>query len=159
MRRSIRFSRNWRSSHASASSSSQRHSSESVYLSEFSPANSSDKLNMPQLGGHVTTGCLSIEHVMKSSIFQVGPVDQISRLRGLGRLESRPCVMWLHVDTIIRYSQEVPRYSEEDLGSDVVFWFDAGHVRDHSPLPVPFRTYCSILTFDLVDHFDVLQDR
>ena len=34
--------------------------------------------------------------------------------------------------------------------------FDAGYVRDHSPLPVPFRTYCSILSFDLVGHFDVL---
>ena len=62
------------------------------------------------------------------------------------------------VDTTIGYSQELSRLSEEDLESDVVFWIDAGYVRDHSPFPVPFRTYCSILTIDLVVHFDVLQD-
>ena len=26
--------------------------------------------------------------------------------------------------------------------SEVVFWFDAGHVLDHSPLPVPFCKHC-----------------
>ena len=30
------------------------------------------------------------------------------------------------VDTIIEYSQELSRLSEEDLESDVVFWIDAG---------------------------------
>ena len=29
-----------------------------------------------------------------------------------------------YVDTIIRYSQEVSRWFEEDLGSEVVTWFD-----------------------------------
>ena len=64
----------------------------------------------------------------------------------------------LGVDTTIWYSQELSRLSEEDLESDVVFWIDAGYVCDHSPLPVPFRTYCSILTIDLVVPFDVLQE-
>ena len=66
--------------------------------------------------------------------------------------------MWFHVDTTIRDSQEVSHQSEEDLGSDVVFWFDARHVPDHSPLPVSFLTCCSILAFDLAVHFDILQD-
>ena len=30
------------------------------------------------------------------------------------------------------------RWFEEDLGSEVVFWFVA-HVHDHSPLPIPLR--------------------
>ena len=36
-----------------------------VYSSESSSANSSDKLNMPQPGGHLTTCSLSIEHVTR----------------------------------------------------------------------------------------------
>ena len=62
------------------------------------------------------------------------------------------------VDATIGYSQELSRLSEEDLESDVVFWIDAGYVCAHSPLPVPFRRCSSILTIDLVVHFDVLQD-
>ena len=50
-------------------------------------------------------------------------------------------IMWFHVDTIIRYSQEVPRWFEEDVGSEVVFWFDVAHVHDHSPFPFPLRNY------------------
>ena len=41
--------------------------------------------------------------------------------------------------TIVRYSQEISRWFEEDLGSEVVFRFDAGHAHDHSLLPVRFH--------------------
>ena len=37
-------------------------------------------------------------------------------------------MVWFHVDTITQYS-------EEESESEVVFWFDVGHVCDHSPLP------------------------
>ena len=50
-----------------------------------------------------------------------------------------PCLVWFQVDTIIRYSQEISRWFEEDLGSEVVFQFDAGHADDHSLLPVRFH--------------------
>ena len=42
-----------------------------------------------------------------------------------------------YVDTIILYSQEVSRWFEEDLVSEVVFWFDVAHVHHHSRLPIP----------------------
>ena len=58
-----------------------------------------------------------------------------------------------HVDAFIRYSKEVHRLSDEDLGSEVVFWLIA-HVHVHSLLPIPIRRNRAIL----VDHFDVLQD-
>ena len=44
-----------------------------------------------------------------------------------------------YVDTIIRYSQEVSRWFEEDLGSEVVTWFDVVPVHDCTPLPVTIR--------------------
>ena len=34
-----------------------------------------------------------------------------------------------------------PRWFEEDLGSEVVFWFVA-HVHVHLHLPIPFRMSC-----------------
>ena len=37
-----------------------------------------------------------------------------------------------YVDTIIWYYQEVSRWFDEDLVSEVVFWFDVAHVPDHS---------------------------
>ena len=54
---------------------------------------------------------------------------------------------------------------EEDSRSEVVLWidewsiefgyhwFDVAHVHDHSPLPIPLRSFWAVL----VDHFDVLQ--
>ena len=45
-------------------------------MSEFSSANSSDKLSVPQPGSHVTTGGLSIEHVEEIPRFQFGSLDQ-----------------------------------------------------------------------------------
>ena len=100
-------------------------------------------------------------------------MEQISRLGGHGRLESRPCVVCFHIDTIVRYSAGLftpvlsIRTSLRDGGTTprphhvhhpacLVPKFDAGYVREHSPLPVPFRAYCSVLSFDLVVHFDVL---
>ena len=119
-------------------------------------------------------------------------MEQLSRLRGLGRLESRLCVMWFHVDTIIRYSAKlfirvlsirtslrvggttarphhvhhpaslVPKnslVSLKDLGSEVVFWFDEWfiafgnncwvffYVHVLSPFAVPLRSYSTILSF------------
>ena len=56
-----------------------------MYLSESPFAFSSDKLNMPQLGGHVTTGGLSIEHV--EEIFTISHAPWVhtlvSRLKAL----------------------------------------------------------------------------
>ena len=40
------------------------------------------------------------------------------------------------VDTIIRFSQEVSLWFEEDQVSEVVFRFDVGHVHHHLHLPV-----------------------
>ena len=39
-------------------------------------------------------------------------------------------LVWIHVETMIQYSQEVPRSFGEDLGSEVVFCIDVGHVLD-----------------------------
>ena len=43
-----------------------------VYLSESFCTNSSDKLSVPQPGGHVTTGVLTIEHVQEIFVSHVG---------------------------------------------------------------------------------------
>ena len=53
-----------------------------TYLSESFSANSSDKLGMPQLGGHVTAGGLSIEHVEEIFTSQVGSMDQFDWFEG-----------------------------------------------------------------------------
>ena len=37
-----------------------------------------------------------------------------------------------YFDTIILYYQEVSRWFDKDLVSEVVFWFDVAHVPDHS---------------------------
>ena len=58
--------------------------------------NSADKLNMLQLGGHITTCSSSFEHMTK-----------LFNLPGWRRLESRPCAMRFQVDTIIRNSSVV----------------------------------------------------
>ena len=47
-------------------------------LSESSSTNSSDKLNMPQPGGHVTTSGLSIEHVDELFTSHVDFMDQLA---------------------------------------------------------------------------------
>ena len=46
-----------------------------VYSSDSSSANSSDKLNMPQPGGHVTASSLSTERVEEIFTSRVGPID------------------------------------------------------------------------------------
>ena len=51
-------------------------------------------------------------------------------------------VVWFTFAPSFWYSQVVLGGFEEDFGSKVVFWFDAGHVPDHSPLPVPFCKHC-----------------
>ena len=99
-------------------------------------------------------------------------MTKLFNLPGYGRL--RPRGMWFHVDIIIGYSAGFfirvlsIRTSLRDGGTAprphhhvhhpacLVPKFDAGYVREHSPLPVPFRAYCSVLSFDLVVHFDVL---
>ena len=47
-----------------------------VHLSEFSSANSSDKLSIRQSDSHVTTNCLSVEHVEEIFTSHVGSMDQ-----------------------------------------------------------------------------------
>ena len=47
-----------------------------VYLSEFSSANSSDKLRFRQPDSHVTTNGLSVEHVEEIFTSHVGSIDQ-----------------------------------------------------------------------------------
>ena len=42
---------------------------------------------------------------------------------------------------------KISRVSLKDWGSDVVFWFDAGYVRHHSPLPVLFCSYFARSSF------------
>ena len=47
--------------------------------------------------------------------------------------------MEAYVDEIIQYSLELSCWFEEDLGSEAVFRFDAGHAHDHPLLPVRFH--------------------
>ena len=46
-----------------------------------------------------------------------------------------------YVDTIIRFSQEVSLWFEEDPVSEVVFRFDVSHVHHHLHLPVRLRRH------------------
>ena len=101
-----------------------------------------------------TQGDMSRDMCRGSSLYWSSVLVRVFSANSSDKLNLRQ----LGVDTTIGYSQELSRLSEEDLDLDVVFWIDAGYVCDHSPLPLPFRTYCSILTVDLVVHFDVLQD-
>ena len=50
-------------------------------LSESSSKNTSEKLSMPQPGGHVTAGGLSIEHVEELFTPHVGSMDQVASRR------------------------------------------------------------------------------
>ena len=61
-----------------------------------------------------------------------------------------------YVDTIIRCSQEVSLWFEEDFGSEVVSWFDVAPVYHHTPFPVTFRR--SVDHFEALQFVDVLQD-
>ena len=70
----------------------------------------------------------------------------------------KPCVVWFHIDTIFGIPKESLVGFEEDLRSELVFWFDPGHTRDHSLLPIPFRRCWVLLAHEFADHFFVLQD-
>ena len=111
---------------------------------------------------------LSFVHVTKPFNFpgSSGGTD-IAAWRAWKAPKSTLCGVCFHVDTIIRFSAGLYtpvlsiRTSHRDGGTTarphhvrhppcLVSKFDTGYVRDHSHLPVPFRTYCSILFFVLL---------
>ena len=61
----------------------------------------------------------------------VGSTGHFDKVRGPSRF-----AFTFHVDTIFRYAQD---WFEENVGSEVVLWFDVADAHDHSPLPVPLR--------------------
>ena len=57
-----------------------------------------------------------------------------------------------YVDKIILCSHEFSRCFEEDLGSEVVFWFDVAHVHHRSLLPLRYIGTQVGRTFRTVDN-------
>ena len=66
-----------------------------VYSSDSSSANSSDKLNMPQPGGHVTASSLSTGHVEEIFTSRVGPTDKFDWFKDF--IMGSSGALWLHV--------------------------------------------------------------